>query len=726
MCTNIFIAKRITSKEVARSCRKYDAAANGKLDQTGFETMLKKLLNTTVKEQVMSDLVNYLDPDRDNCLDYGMLVSLLAVLSDETRMEGKLKHCLRILRLRGTNYRQLLDLKGSGIEADQNDSSATNNETSSGENKKGKMNWIPFETVLDILLNFHMPILEAELLIILNKYKKDGQVDVGLFLDKMEEEAKLTSGIATVENNADNDTFSKSLFNKLCKLRSNQQKLLDFRSAILKCDNFRDGHCSKRDILKILDNMLDLTDAESGLLLENLGFYEAADRNKNQDKNLLIDYPLLLLILQEPLSNSSILQTGFTIVNKVLKGDESALISMTRDLFRLLSLEDSSENFNDERGNRRGDENSILAGYVSSATVQKIFKEDYAKVDSNLVTTLCECFKNDSNSIYYPELLCFLKCCSSRMMIRRIHSLDIIRQKQGYKFGEYLIKYVAKVGKKLDKTRLFEQFLSIGILLPNITFEMLYSNYLNSKTRLLDAEALVSAMHENVPQSNLEFGDPNTTITPRVHRRKAGNLSESKPGELTDIDLEILKAYDETIVKSAQRIFDIFDSKNNNEVSTIELDRMITSLGYKYSPDEIASLIDDIDKRKSGIMFYDSYIAVIVPFLRSKYKSYRDVSINWLRNFFESLDLNGDRILSKSEFFHVVGCLKDNAAPLTNEECQALMDYLDKDKDMSVDWAELEVAFDLLDDRAALEELPDIIQNALSKVSLKKIYFLIL
>jgi hypothetical protein len=74
---------------------------------------------------------------------------------------------------------------------------------------------------------------------------------------------------------------------------------------------------------------------------------------------------------------------------------------------------------------------------------------------------------SSSDCIQYPELLAFLGNCSLWNVMHRLHTIDLIRQKQGYNFGEFLKKYGAKKGQKIDASRLSEQLLAIGILLPD-------------------------------------------------------------------------------------------------------------------------------------------------------------------------------------------------------------------------------------------------------------------
>jgi hypothetical protein len=90
----------------------------------------------------------------------------------------------------------------------------------------------------------------------------------------------------------DGDNFGKTIFKKLCKLRSSDASRIEFRKALIAKDPELLGYVSKKDLQRLLDSQrqLDLTDAEGALLSENLCFTDGSHRND-------IDYSLLLLIL---------------------------------------------------------------------------------------------------------------------------------------------------------------------------------------------------------------------------------------------------------------------------------------------------------------------------------------------------------------------------------------------------------------------------------------------
>ena len=148
---------------------------------------------------------------------------------------------------------------------------------------------------------------------------------------------------------------------------------------------------------------------------------------------------------------------------------------------------------------------------------------------------------------------------------------------------------------------------------------------------------------------------------------------------------------------------------------------MLACLGTKATSMEVNDLLDSIDKRFTGLMYHDAYLEHIIPFLRSKYKSVRANSLLWMQKFFEDLDLNGDQVLSESEFHHIVTSLRRAgvATPLDEEEATALMEFLDADKSKSIDWYEFKMAYQLLNDPEAMDEMPPLARMAFRKVSIE-------
>ena len=306
--------------------------------------------------------------------------------------------------------------------------------------------------------SFGLPILKCEINLILTKYQRRGRINIETFLDNIENITgkDLKTNIVKQTSNLEGEAFGKTLFKKLCKLRANENSRVEFRKILMMEDIELVGYISKNNLQKVLDKQLDLSDAEGSLLIENLCFTDGSHRND-------VDYSLLLLLLNEPLKrNVQTISAGTAMMNKMMRGSDSVALR------RLLTLLFKNFAASDPRA----------LGVIPYVSAEKLLKEECHNVDSRHLTQVLETFQDyRSDCIFYPEMLSFLGNCSVWNVMHRIRYIDQIRQKQGYNFSEYLKNYAAKKGQKIDFTRLSEQLLAIGILLPETGLTTIFGQY---------------------------------------------------------------------------------------------------------------------------------------------------------------------------------------------------------------------------------------------------------
>ena len=297
------------------------------------------------------------------------------------------------------------------------------------------------------------------------------------------------------------------------------------------------GYTTKQDLQRVLDSHLDLSDAETGLLTENLCFVDGSHRND-------IDYSLLLLLLSEPLPRANqALSAGMTIMKKMAKGaDIVGLRRMISTLFRHCAAYDS-----------------YLTGLVPIDIAEKTLKEECHGVEIKMLTQLSESFLDRaSDCVLYPELISFLSSCSLWHVMHRLHTLDAIRQKQGYHFGDFL-KISAKKGTKMDHLRLMDHLLGLGIILPETSLTTIFMNFSHGHTGLLDIPTFVATLEDagsNDPEKVVKH--VRLEATPFVGSKTASSAGMNAENELS---LKILKEYDDRVCKSVERVFDLLDEK---------------------------------------------------------------------------------------------------------------------------------------------------------------------
>lgn len=360
------------------------------------------------------------------------------------------------------------------------------------------MKMVDVHEFLDLLSSsFGLPMLKCELHIILTKYQKRGRINIESFIENFEN----IHGSTINKNDEkkillikDSENFGKTLFKKLCKLRSNDSNKTEFRKVLLSDDLEQNGFISKKKLQRILDRLLDLTDAEGALLIENLTFTDNTKKNE-------IDYSLLLLLLYEPIKrNVHAITAGTAMINKIMRGtDSTALKKLLHTLFRSFA-----------------DADPKALGVVPFITADKILKKECSNVDMKFLGQILETFKElRSDCVLYPEMICFLGNCSLWNVMHRINQIDHIRQKQGYNFTDYLKNYVSKKGQKIDSARLFEQFLGIGILLPETGMHTIFTNYggkeNNGNSNNLDVNVFVDAVAQSDANNDIENSEGDVT-----------------------------------------------------------------------------------------------------------------------------------------------------------------------------------------------------------------------
>ena len=178
----------------------------------------------------------------------------------------------------------------------------------------------------------------------------------------------------------------------------------------------------------------------------------------------------------------------------------------------------------------------------------------------------------------------------------------------------------------------------------------------------------------------------------------------------------ILNEYDDRVIRAVQSAFDIFDVNSKNEIQSVELDRVLTSLGHNASMDDVTDLIFEIDPKNTGVLGFNPFITHVIPYLRSGYDRAAVLSLDRLKLCFQKLDLNGDGTLNLHEFRHVVSSAPNSSTRLCEEELESIVEYLDIDNDGCISWNEFKRIYKAINDEDAFASLPALVCTALRKI----------
>ena len=188
-------------------------------------------------------------------------------------------------------------------------------------------------------------------------------------------------------------------------------------------------------------------------------------------------------------------------------------------------------------------------------------------------------------------------------------------------------------------------------------------------------------------------------------------------GTSDNISSEILNEYDTRVVQAVQYSFDLFDVNHKNEILSVELERVLSSLGHHPSMDDVTDLIYEMDPKNTGTLGYNNFITYVIPYLRKGYKQAAAMSLEKIKICFEKFDLDGDGSLTPYEFKHILNTSNNVSTRLSDEEADRIVEYLDVNKDETVSWDEFKNIFKALSDDTHMDALPAIVSRALRKVS---------
>ena len=682
--------KKIPPKEFARNIQKNDPKKTGFIDVPTFEKVVSKMYGMVMtatedvdilKSDDVANLLQFFDHSKESRIDIEYASAMAIISLDISRASMKLRNMMKFLRIRHVDY---LSILCKNLRVDTSAMITVD------------------EFVSSFSACFALPILGAELHLIASRYQKRNKLNIETMFEKIErselddigDDGKKSKSGSILKGNTKlpEEEFGRNLLKKIYKLRANPEKRFAFRSAILNKDQDMSGCIAKRDLQRIFDTnqYLDLTDEESSLLVENLSI-RGAETSSNTD----VDYPLFFLLLHEPISNiMNVSSAGVSIVKKINR--ESDLSGFLKRLF-LRFIEADSKN----------------TGLVPAKIAYKIISDECSldKNDKSLKNLIQAFLDTKSDCVLHIELISFLSNCSVWDVMNRIHRIEMIRQRQGYKFQDFLIKFTQRNGNIIDTNKFKELFTTLGIIVLESSIVTIYTVFgtQNNKSKALglDTQKFVSALTN---ANDDMFTGKNT-----YEIKSFDDDNRFRDDGVRDI----LREYDDILQRAVQRAFDIFDTKNTNEIPSIELERVLNSLGFSMYIEEVLDLTLLIDPITTGMMEYNSFMTHTMEFLRSKYQEISSVNLEQLQMSFNNLDRNGDGTLTHDEFLYIVDVSNSshgNLCQLSEVEAAALIKFLDMDNSNTVSWIEFKQLYELMNEPEKMTSLPMSIQRAIRKI----------
>ncbi|KAH7567845.1 hypothetical protein JRO89_XS07G0163900 [Xanthoceras sorbifolium] len=145
-----------------------------------------------------------------------------------------------------------------------------------------------------------------------------------------------------------------------------------------------------------------------------------------------------------------------------------------------------------------------------------------------------------------------------------------------------------------------------------------------------------------------------------------------------------LSAETETLshVLSLVEAFRAFDSDNDGTITAQELGGILTSLGYKASEQDVRAMMQQGDTNKDGLLSLEEFLE-----MNTKDMELGGIA-NSLRTAFDSLNLDGDEIVTGEELHAAMGNI---GVDLSIENCQNIIASMDGDGDGAVSFEDFQI-----------------------------------
>lgn len=131
-----------------------------------------------------------------------------------------------------------------------------------------------------------------------------------------------------------------------------------------------------------------------------------------------------------------------------------------------------------------------------------------------------------------------------------------------------------------------------------------------------------------------------------------------------------------------QAAFDMFDEDGGGDISTKELGRVMTLLGWNPTRSELDEIIRHVDTDGTHAINFEEFLNLMVSWIKDdKSKNSEDE----LKEAFRVFDKDGSGYIEWEELKYV---MQGTGEPLTDEEVTAMMQEADKDGDGRIDYEE--------------------------------------
>jgi Ca2+-binding EF-hand superfamily protein len=451
----------------------------------------------------------------------------------------------------------------------------------------------------------------------------------------------VTSGISS--------SFAGTLHKKLLKIKLDQLLVSRIRCKLLELDKDLSGLISKTSFAAELSKLDALTQEEVNLLIENVQVGES------------VDYLRFLGFVLDDRAPDTLLSSAKELLQDLTK-DASVSDGCFR-LFQVLANHDKDR-----------------LGRVPLVLIEDIAKARFPSIKQQSIAAFFARFQGDGG-IRYLEAISTLKSAYWPFLISSLVLMFDNRAKQGYDVKKHMKKYFSRDSRR-DLNHLRAYFVNAGILLPEVSLGALFDK-VSEKGDKFSLEKLSDLL--NAGEAQLD----------RATESAGESVAVAMESMATAASLEQFvdpkeQEQHQRIMQAALFVFSQYELNNSGQISVMDLEKVVFSTGYRITADELDAIVSDMDKSRTGLISLRDFVPAFSVFCGVKNVELKNSTPSRLRQFFDYFDANGDGLLQRAEFAHV---LRSCVPHLLEEHIDELMDFLDVDHSQDVSWDEFSKLF---------------------------------
>merc|ERR1711934_39833 len=138
--------------------------------------------------------------------------------------------------------------------------------------------------------------------------------------------------------------------------------------------------------------------------------------------------------------------------------------------------------------------------------------------------------------------------------------------------------------------------------------------------------------------------------------------------------------YSEEDKAGFRKNFNLFDKKRTGSIPIADMGTVLRSLGQNPTEAELAALVEEVDKDKSGTIEFDEFVDLMARTNKTQEQMEEEI-----KNAFLTFDADGSGFIDREELVNVLTTMGD---PVDEETINGMIAEADLDGDGKINYAE--------------------------------------